>query len=278
MTQDIDRIINRWRLPRADASILDRIEDMVNPAILDGHFGQSATLRLLGWQYHLCGRRDTQELAEMAQIEAADHVLDVCCFLGGPAAQLATNYGCWVTGIDINPDYVAAAGRIAELADLEDSLYFRTADASAMPFADNHFSVVWNQASLDDNPQWLQEFDRVLQPGGRLALTFAIHRGNQRQNSPSWSLADVRGIIETMGYTILHCDDISERDRINGWMALDAKLVDNEAFYARRLGQEWVDQAHKEFEREIEEMALGVWGNGRIVAAKPNLEGQDDTL
>jgi SAM-dependent methyltransferase len=276
--QNINRIIDRWRLPKTDASLLDRIEKMVNPAILAGHFGKSATLRLLGWQYHLCGRRDTQELAELAQIEAADHVLDVCCFLGGPAAQLATDYGCWITGIDINSNYVAAAGRIAELADLEDSLYYRTADASAMPFPDNHFTVVWNQASLDDNPQWLREFDRVLQPGGRLAITFAIHRGNRRQNSPSWSLADVRDIIEGMGYAVFHCDDISERDRIDGWMALDAKLTANEAFYAKRLGKRSVDRAHREFEREIEEMALGVWGNGRIVAAKPDLEAQDDTL
>src|SRR5512143_45409 len=111
------QVTSRWRLPEGD-HLQDRIEQMVRPALLAGFFGESYTRYVAGVQYHLGGRTDTAELASLAGITARDHVLDVCCFLGGPAIQLAETFGCRVMGIDLAPHCVAAANRISELAGL----------------------------------------------------------------------------------------------------------------------------------------------------------------
>ena len=96
---DCQRIIGRWRLPEG-GTLQDRVERMVRPALLAGVFGASCTRYVAGLQYHLSGQTDTVELASLAEVTADDHVLDVCCFLGGPALQLAETFGCRVTGID----------------------------------------------------------------------------------------------------------------------------------------------------------------------------------
>ena len=78
-----------------------RLEAMIRPALFAGHFGTSFTRCVCGLQYHLGGAQDTAELASLADISADDHVLDVCCLIGGPALQLAEQCGCRVTGIDL---------------------------------------------------------------------------------------------------------------------------------------------------------------------------------
>lgn len=265
MNSDIASIISQWTLSD-DGPLLDRIDRMIQPALLSGAFNQSARQSatvILGLQYHLGGAQDTRELAMLADITSDDRVLDVCCFLGGPAVQLALDYGCQVTGIDINETAIAASKRIAGLAELEHLLEFHTADARQMPFPDGQFSVVWCQASVAHDDAWLQEFDRVLKPGGRLAMTIEI------RNSPHpWSLSAIAERVAARNYTLLQVDDITPRDIEFGWQYLDAKLTANEAMYIEALGEAGVANAHLQFADEAARMQAGEWGNGRIVARK----------
>ena len=124
----LEQVLAGWKLPDGD-DLLDRVERMIRPALLAGHFGSSHTRIVSGLQYHLGGAQDTDELAALARLSSSDHVLDVCCFIGGPAVQLADRIGCRVTGIDLYQDAIAAAGRLAEVAALSDLLDFRVADA-----------------------------------------------------------------------------------------------------------------------------------------------------
>ncbi len=264
------QVTSRWQLPDGD-TLQDRIEQMIRPALCAGFFGVSTTRYVAGLQYHLGGRTDTAELARLANITAVDNVLDVCCFIGGPALQLAETFGCRVTGIDLAPNCIAAANRIAELAGLAPLASFRVADAGDLPFEEETFSVVWNQCSLEHYAHWLREFDRVLAPGGRMALTFEIGTNDPVTHDQRWRLGDVARFLESLGYRIEHAQDITERDIEIGWKALDRRLSEREREFTWLLGADWVRQAHAEFASAVAEMRRGEWGNGRIVARKSDL-------
>lgn len=264
---ELGEIVKNWQLPEG-GTLLERIEGMIQPAVMDGRFLASPTATVCGLQYHLGGEQDTAELANLAVIMADDHVLDVCCYLGGPAIQLAESFGCRVTGVDLFERFIVAASRIAELAGLSGLVDFRVGNAKNLPFEDHQFSVVWSQCALHHDEAWLKEFDRVLAPEGRLAITFDIRRQNPDKHSPRWRLQDIVTILQGLGYSVDHAEDITERDIELGWKALDRKLSEREEEYAAVLGKDWVRYAHKEFASEIERMRDGRWGNGRIVATK----------
>jgi len=237
---------------------------MIRPALLAGHFGKSYTRGVAGLQYHLGGAQDTTELASLSGISADDHVLDVCSFIGGPALQLAEQFGCRVTGVDLMESAVAAGNRMAEIAGLDALVGFRIADAVELPFDSGSFTVVWNQCSLESNEDWLTEFDRVLSPGGRFAFTFQ----RKGKNDDRWTLDELMSRLESRGYTVTHAEDITRRDIEIGWKALDLKLSELESVFQSALGAEWVEKAHREFQTEIEDMENGGYGNARIVATK----------
>lgn len=267
MKAEFQEIMNNWKLPDG-GTLLERIEKMIRPALWAGYFGSSAARFVCGLQYHLGGEKDTEDLARLASLTSNDHVLDVCCFVGGSAIQLADSFRCKVTGIDISEACIVAANRIAELSGLSHLAYFRMADAGNLPFEDGRFTVVWNQASLEHYGVWLREFDRVLVPGGRLALTFEIGTNHPEEDSRGWRLQDVAHFVERLGYSIEHAEDITQRDIEIGWKPLDKRLSEQEEEFSRVLGEDWVQNAHKEFANEIERMRKGEWGNGRIVAQK----------
>ena len=261
--------IATWTLPQDDRPLLARIEAMVEPSLWRGLFGDSMTLQVAGLQYHLCGADDTRELAALANVGPDDQVLDVACFLGGPAVQLASECGCRVTGIDDSPTAIAGARRIAAVAGLADRLRYEVADAAALPYPDGSFSVVWNQASLYHQEAWLDEMWRVLAPGGRLAITYDARPGEPQPGSPRWSSAEMAAQWERRGLRITHRDDLTEREIVHGWGGLLARLDAEEERYAAVLGHAWVAAARAEFEGEIAAMRAGVWTNGRLVGIKP---------
>ncbi len=257
-----------WALPTDDRPLLDRVEAMVEPALWRGLFGESATLQVAGLQYHLCGVGDTRELAQLAAIGPDDHVLDVACFLGGPAMQLALERRCHVTGVDISPVAIAGARRIAALGGLTEHLDYVVADAAALPFDEASFDVVWNQASLSHEDAWLDEMARVLKPGGRLAITFEARPGAAQAGSPRWSIAEMAAQWQRRGLRIVHCADLTEREIAHGWGGLLARLDAREEDYAAVRGHAWVSAARAEFADEIVAMQAGRWTNARLLAIK----------
>jgi len=264
---ETNELIQSWKLPER-GSLLERIEEMIRPAVIAGRFISSPTARLCGLQYHLSGQEDTTQLAELAGINSEDSVLDVLCYLGGPALQLAETYGCRVTGVDISEDFVAAARRIAELAGLSDRVVFQVGESQELPFSSEQFSVAWCQGLSGHDETCLREFDRVLLPGGRLAFTTATRGANPDADSPGYTLEEVGDDVQSLGYSIRSIQDITDRDVEMGWKALDRKLNDKHDEFAALLGEQWVRDAHARFAEELRRMREGCWGNGRIVAVK----------
>ena len=111
-----------------------------------------------------------------AAIQPQDKILEVAV---GPGATLLeifkrvdrTNV---VYGVDLSPKMLEKTHRLVNAAGYT-NIDLREADARQLPFPDGMYDVLYNSYMLDliqlkDMPIVLREFNRVLKPGGRLAL------------------------------------------------------------------------------------------------------------
>jgi len=112
---------------------------------------------------------------EWLGISSSSRVLEVASGSGGPAMYLARKMGCEVTGVDLNPYGVAAAGHAVTSSGAALRVSFRMADAnSTLPFGDGAFDALLCIDSMNHFPdrlQTLKEWRRVLKPGGRAVFT-----------------------------------------------------------------------------------------------------------
>jgi ubiquinone/menaquinone biosynthesis C-methylase UbiE len=124
-------------------------------------------------EFHSRRRRATEELARMLAPASSDHIIDVGSGIGGPSRYLAKTYGCWVSGVDLTPEFVATASGLTACVGLTDRVDFRQGSALALPFPDARFDLAWSQnvaMNIEDRPRYYAEMFRVLKPGGRLAI------------------------------------------------------------------------------------------------------------
>lgn len=124
-------------------------------------------------EFHVRGRKATLELARAVGLHAGMRVLDVGSGLGGPSRCIAREFGCRVTGVDLTDEYCRVATMLAERTGLGHLVTYRQGDALALPVPDAEFDVVWTQhaaMNIPDKPGLYRELNRVLRPGGALAL------------------------------------------------------------------------------------------------------------
>jgi SAM-dependent methyltransferase len=158
-------------------------------------------------------------------VTPASHVLEIASGSGGPALFLAGTVGCQVTGVDINPSSIAAANAWAHSLGLDTRVHFHHGDASQpLPFADHSFRAVVCIDSINHLPgrlQVLQEWYRVLQPGGRLLFTNPIIVTGLLSNeeiairsSIGYFLFTPRGederLIQEAGFTLVRTRDVTD--------------------------------------------------------------------
>ncbi len=109
-------------------------------------------------------------LCEALDLRAGETVLDVAAG-NGNATLAAARRWCQVTSTDYVPALLEQGRRRADAEGL--SVNFQTADAEALPFADNHFDVVLSTFGVMFTPNQekaASELLRVCQPGGRIGL------------------------------------------------------------------------------------------------------------
>jgi SAM-dependent methyltransferase len=124
-------------------------------------------------EFHSRRRRATEELARLLAPTATDRVVDIGSGLGGPARYLAATYGCRVSGVDLTPEFVAAATELTRRSGLAGTVDFQVGSALALPLPDAGFDLGWTQnvaMNIADRARWYAEMHRVLKPGGRLAI------------------------------------------------------------------------------------------------------------
>jgi ubiquinone/menaquinone biosynthesis C-methylase UbiE len=103
--------------------------------------------------------------------QGMNRVLDIGCGVGFVAIYLKDKYDVDVVGIDVDPEQIECAekhrGRNEEL-------HFTVADATRLPFEDNHFDMVLSFMVVHHIGDWrqvLEEVSRVLKPEG----TYILH-------------------------------------------------------------------------------------------------------
>lgn len=188
-------------------------------------------------EFHIRGREATIELARRASIQPGERVLDVGCGLGGSVRYLAAEHGCRAVGIDLTRDYVEVAQALADRVGLANSVEFRQASATDLPFPDGSFDVVWTehvQMNIADKRSFYSGIARVLRPGGRLAFHDVFQGPGGEVHFPvPWALdasinflgdpEAVRKILEDLGFSILDWEDKS-RHSLEWFAAVQEKL------------------------------------------------------
>ncbi|HKU94105.1 MAG TPA: methyltransferase domain-containing protein [Vineibacter sp.] len=125
-------------------------------------------------QDHYGGLDANDALASRAGIGAQSRVLDLCAGLCGPARHNVATRGCSVVALELNAHRARGARRLNTLVGLDDRITVVQGDATAPPFVDGMFDVVWSQEAflhIADKQRLLAGVRRVLKPGGRLAFT-----------------------------------------------------------------------------------------------------------
>jgi SAM-dependent methyltransferase len=131
-------------------------------------------------EFHMGWHAATEGLGRALRLAPGTALLDVGSGLGGPARHFAEAHGCDVTGLDLTPDFVAAATGLTRRTGLADRVRFVEGSALAMPFEDGRFdaaSLIHVGMNIADKPRLFAEIRRVLRPGGRLAVYDLMRTG-----------------------------------------------------------------------------------------------------
>jgi ubiquinone/menaquinone biosynthesis C-methylase UbiE len=138
-------------------------------------------------EFHIGGRRATEELVAQLQLSAADHLIDIGCGLGGAARLVADRYKCRVTGFDLTRDYVEAGNKLCEWLGLEDRVSLQHASALSIPEADGTFSggyMLHVGMNIKDKGKLFSEAARVMRSGARFGVYDVMRTANGELGYP----------------------------------------------------------------------------------------------
>lgn len=123
--------------------------------------------------------RLTDRVAARLAAAPGRRLLDVGCGTGRPALRIARATGARVAGISVSNEDIDLARTRAHAAALADRVYFRYADACALPFDAASFDGAWAIESMMhilDRTAALTEIARTLRPGSPLVITDVLLR------------------------------------------------------------------------------------------------------
>ena len=126
-------------------------------------------------------RNMTARVAEISEMKADSHVLDLGCGQGIPVLDIAVDIGCSVVGVDLADEHIVLAKKAAELyqkekkADLKCEFYAASYFDLPEAVANQKFTHVMMQTSMfyahNRIDELLAIISKVLQPNGILVCT-----------------------------------------------------------------------------------------------------------
>jgi cyclopropane fatty-acyl-phospholipid synthase-like methyltransferase len=115
---------------------------------------------------------------EWLKLAPGKTLLDVACGSGGPALRIAERTGCSVVGVDTHSDAVSTAQHLAAERSLSKRTRFEVADATGpLPFPAGSFDAITCIDAINhlpDRTRVIEDWARLLKPGGRLLFTDPI--------------------------------------------------------------------------------------------------------
>lgn len=177
-------------------------------------------------------------LGDYLRLDAESTVLDVACGKGGPASILAAAYGCRITGVEIRPQFAAAARERIAAARLDGLVEIHTADAASFPIGAESFDAalclgaafVWG--TIGDAAAALRP---AVRPGGFVAIgepfcqTWPLPDGTDPEGYVP--LLETVGRLEQAGFALTGMlaasDDDWDRYESLHWRALEEWLAEH---------------------------------------------------
>ena len=184
---------------------------------------------------------DTAEILGLLQLPPGSHILDVPCGHGRLSRRLAAA-GMAVTGVDLTPAYVEDARADPHLR--PGSVTYLEGDIRALP-VDGPFDAVvcWLNSfgyyDDDDCHKVLEEFHRVLRPGGKVAIDQMHHDGGVRHFTPAPDAVVVQRDDDAM-FEVSTFDPITGRMRVERTAYRDGTLRRASYFIRLPTPPEWV--------------------------------------
>ena len=172
-------------------------------------------------QFHGRGVVATEELVALLKPQAGERLLDIGSGIGGPARWIAAKFGCRVTGVDLTPEFCAAAEALNAVTGLADRVTFLNGSALDLPVPDGTFDAAYSQnviMNIADKRRFYREAFRALRAGGRLALSnlCAGQKGDPYYPVPWATTAEtsflatqdeMRADLAASGFEIAHFED-----------------------------------------------------------------------
>jgi SAM-dependent methyltransferase len=177
--------------------------------------------------FHGRGALATQELAAQLALQPGERVLDIGSGIGGPARWIAATFAVPVTGVDLTPEFCAAAEALNAATGLADRVTIIQGSALALPVPDGAFDAAYSQnviMNIADKQLFYREAFRALRPGGRLALSnlcagpmgepyFPVPWATTRDTSFLATPQEMRADLLAAGFEIADFRDITEATR-----------------------------------------------------------------
>lgn len=189
-------------------------------------------------EFHIGGRIATEDFLDQLDIDAAHHVLDVGCGLGGASRFAANKYGCQVTGVDLTHEYVETGNIICSWLGLDSRIKLELEDATHLPHPAETFERAYMLhvgMNIADKQTLAKELYRVTHANGKIGiydvmqvgdgeLTFPVPWATEPQGSSVAPVATYRSALEGAGFHI-----VAERNRREFALEFFAQLQSNAA-------------------------------------------------
>jgi ubiquinone/menaquinone biosynthesis C-methylase UbiE len=184
-------------------------------------------------EFHIGGRRATEEFAAALGFPPGDHLLDIGCGLGGASRYFAGVRGCRVSGIDLTDEFVRTAAALATGVRLDAMVAYRQGNALDLPFPAETFDGAYMLhvgMNIADKGRLFVEARRVLKPGARFGVYDVMrdHSGDLAFPMP-WAATAATSFVEpAAAYRMLlkqaGFEIVSERNRRDFALATFAEM------------------------------------------------------
>ena len=161
----------------------------------------------------------------LLQLRRGRNALEVACGSGGVTCDMARHTGATCVGIDINAHGIEAANARAERDGISSLVSFQTTDAgSRLVFPDEAFDAVFCNDSINhlpDRAAVLQDWYRLLRPGGRILFTDPIVVTGQLTNEEIRTRSSIgfflftpvghnERLLAQTGFTVREVEDVTD--------------------------------------------------------------------
>jgi cyclopropane fatty-acyl-phospholipid synthase-like methyltransferase len=124
--------------------------------------------------HHAAVLNMNRQVARRLAVQPGHRLVDAGCGIGGTSIWMAQECGADVTGVNISPEQLARATRLAQQRGLAQQVRFVQRSYTDTGLPDGQFDGVYGMESVSyaiDKRDFIREAYRLLKPGGRLVIT-----------------------------------------------------------------------------------------------------------